>query len=121
MSRLRSLLLMLAALFALLSTPVEFAAAAQPVASVAAAAPCSSRCAHMPGDCGQGCLPCDAAMAGCTAYAGCGTLVAVVPQSKPSSERELSGLSATGPPSHFLHGRAVKPEIHPPSLLNQQA
>lgn len=121
MRRLRSLVLMVAALLALIATPVEFAAAAQPKASAAAAALCSSPCAHMSGSCGDNCLHCDAAMAGCTAYAGCGTLVALAPQSKLSSEPELSGLSATGPPSQSLHGRAVKPEIHPPSPLDRQA
>ena len=121
MRRLRSLLLVVAALFALLATPVEFAAAAQPDASAAAAVPCSSPCVDTTGSCGHGCLHCDAAMSGCTAYAGCGTLVAVAPQSNLSCDPEHTGLSATGAPSQFLHGRAIKPETHPPSRLDQQA
>jgi hypothetical protein len=112
---------MLAALFALLARPVEFAAAAQPETSVAAIAPCSSPCAHMPGNCAHDCLRCDLAMASCTANAGCGMLVAVAPQSNASCEREHAILSAIGPPSQSLHGRAIKPETHPPSLLDQQA
>jgi hypothetical protein len=121
MRRLRSFLLMLAALFALQATPVEFAAAAQPETSVAAIAPCSWPCVHMPGSCGHDCLRCDLAMAGCTANAGCGMLVAVAPQSNASCEREQAVLSAIGPPPQSLHGRAIKPETHPPSLLDQQA
>ena len=121
MRRLRSFLLMLASLFALLATPAEFAAAAQPKASVAASAPCSSPCAHMPGNCGHDCLRCDLAMTGCTANAGCGMLVAVASQSSVSCELEHAQLSAIGRPSQSLYGRAIKPEIHPPSLLDQQA
>ncbi len=121
MRRLRAFLLTLAALFALLATPVEFAAAAQPKTRVAAIAPCSSPSTHMPGNCTHDCLGCDLAMAGCTANAGCGMLVAVAPQSNVSCEREHAISSAIGPPAQSLHGRAIKPETHPPSLLDQQA
>jgi hypothetical protein len=121
MRRLRAFLLTLAALFALLATPVAFAAGAQPETKVAAIAPCSSPCPQIPGNCGHDCLRCDLAMTGCTANAGCGMLVAVAPQSNVSCDREHAALSAIGPPSQSLHGRAIKPETHPPSLLDQQA
>lgn len=105
----RSLLLMVAVLFALLATPVEYAAAAQPQVPVAASPPCSSSCAEKPGTCGHDCTHCDLAMTGCAANSGCGMLCAVAPQSSASSEPERTGLMKTAPPSDFLDGGSIKP------------
>ncbi|MDP9422048.1 MAG: hypothetical protein M3Q19_04300 [Pseudomonadota bacterium] len=119
----RSFLLMVAALIALLAMPAALAAEALPPAHGAAASaePCPSPCPDMPGDCGSDCIRGDAAMASCRAGAGCGTAVAVEPAASMSSEHEGPRSPDISPTYPALHGRSIKPETHPPSILDQQA
>ena len=121
MSAARSLLLMIAALLTLLAAPAALAAAAQPQASVAAAEPCSMPCDEMPGDCGEGSMRCNGAMSNCRASAGCGMAVAVEPAGSAACGHGSVGIADVRPGSTALHGRSIKPEIHPPSVLDQQA
>jgi hypothetical protein len=114
------ILLLVAALFALAWQPVASAFALEPQTSAAAeAAPCSA-CSDMQGSCTKECLPCDRAMPSCRAGLGCGAAVAIAPTLETSC---VSTIKASDAPSALaeLHGRSVKPEIHPPSTLDQKA
>jgi len=118
----RSFLLVIAALVALLAMPAAIAAEViAPAHGATVEEPCSSPCPDVPGDCGSNCIRCDAAMASCRAGAGCGTAVAVEPTANLSSERDGPRSLDISPTLPALHGRSTKPEIHPPSFLDQQA
>lgn len=119
----RSLLLLLAALLALLAQPAALAAGAQPPTAAAnSAQPCSSGCADMPGDCGKSRSPCDS-MPSCLATASCGMAVAMAVEPAASPAPDCEGAMSLEVWSVFamLHGRSIKPEIHPPSPLDLQA
>jgi len=108
----RALLLTIALLVGL---AVQTATAA-PASMTRAVTPlCTSCCAHMTSDSDQQSLPCLAAV-GCGANAGCGMPLAVALVSPNSEKLKLARAYVPLAPA-ILDGRLIKPEQHPPTLL----
>lgn len=121
MRAVRYMLVLLVALFTLLGQPAAIASALEAQTPVAAAsAEPFSACSDMQHGCTKGCTSCEGAMPSCRASLSCGTAVTVERTPEPAC---VDGAEASNTPSVLaeLHGRSIKPETHPPSLLGQQA